>query len=269
MVLGFDPVALRLGRYAVGWFGIFALLGVGAAIAVLLRQAAARGLPREPLLDATAWALPLGACGARLTYLVGSWGRSGTEPDVLWQLPLAGLSLWGGLAAGGLVAAVVLKSRGVSRRLVADAVAPGLAMGIALGRFGQLLEGVGQGTRTFLPWGTQYASRLSASPDFGVPRHPTQVYDGLVALALGLLVLASARFALAPGVRFWTFLALYAAARVVSGPVRLDPPLVLGLQAGQCLALVALSVALIHLVRSRIVEWLPDVLGRRPDVAGA
>jgi prolipoprotein diacylglyceryl transferase len=262
MMISIDPVPVQLGPLSVGWFGLGALLGLGIGLLVMLRQARAQGLPRAPLLDAAAWAIPVGVVSARLVFVLGGWDRYFTDSGAIWQLRLTGLSLWGGLVGGGLAAASYLGARGLDRGRVADAVAPGLALGIAIGRLGELLEGVGQGGATTLPWGTWYASPLSGTPDFGVPRHPAQLYDGLIALLLfGALLLAGARRPLPSGARFWAFLAAYGAGRVALGGVRLDPPFLFDLQIDQLIAggavLVALGALVLTTTRRRAAPAYP------------
>ncbi len=247
MLISIDPIPLQLGEVGVGWFGLAALAGLLAGIGLSLRLAGADGLPRGPLLDALAWTIPVGVVAARLVYVLGTWDQHVGDNESLWQLPLTGLSLWGGLAGGGLVAMALLGARGVDRRRVADVVASGLALAIAIGRFGELLQGIGQGLPTTLPWGVAYASPLAGAPDVGVPRHPVQLYDGLLALVLLGAVLVSRRWTIAPGVRWWTFLAVYGAGRILLGQLRLDPAFLFGLQIEQLLAGAAVLVALLAL----------------------
>ena len=252
MLISINPVPLRLGELGVGWFGLAALVGLLAGIALTLRLARMEGLPRGPLLDALAWAIPVGVVAARLVYVLGTWDQHVGDGENLWQLPLTGLSLWGGLLGGGAVALSVLGARGVDRRRAADVAAPGLALGIAIGRFGELLQGVGQGLPTPLPWGVVYASPLAGAPDVGVPRHPAQLYDGVLALVLLGALLLSRRWTVAPGVRWWTFVAVYGAGRMLLGELRLDPAFLFGLQIEQLLAGVAVLVALLALLASLI-----------------
>jgi phosphatidylglycerol:prolipoprotein diacylglycerol transferase len=252
VLISIDPIPLQLGELGVGWFGLAAVVGLLLGIALTLRLAHADGIPQAPLLDALAWAIPVGVVAARLVYLLGTWDQHVGDSESLWELPLTGLSLWGGLVGGGVIAMSVLGARAVDRRRVADVVAPGLALGIAIGRSGELLQGVGQGLPTTLPWGVVYASPLAGAPDVGVPRHPAQLYDGLLALALLGALLLSRRGTIPASVRWWTFLAIYGAGRILLGELRLDPAFLFGLQIEQLIAGLAVLSALLALCATLI-----------------
>ncbi|HEX8969105.1 MAG TPA: prolipoprotein diacylglyceryl transferase family protein, partial [Chloroflexota bacterium] len=135
-----------------------------------------------------------------------------------------------------------------ARRRILDAVAPNAALGIAVGRLGAFVDGHGQGLPSDLPWATQYTNRLATSPDFGVWRHPAQVYDALLCLALFALV-SRLPARLPSGSRLAAFLVVYAAGRLALGAVRLDPPFLFGLQIEQLLALVAIVFGIAYGVR--------------------
>jgi phosphatidylglycerol:prolipoprotein diacylglycerol transferase len=234
--IGLNPVLLAAGPLVVRWGNLLALVGLGLGVWLTLREASRLGVARRPILDALAWVLPVGVLMARLVHLLGWWDYYLIRPAEIWRLSPDGLSLWGGLVGGGRVAAARLRGLPRRRLRILDAAAPGIALGIAVGRLGMFLDGAGQGLPSDLPWATTYASSLSATPDFGVPRHPAQVYDLLVALGLGALLLLLGRGRLADGTRFWLFVAAYAAARLALGAVRLDPPFLFGVQIEQLLA---------------------------------
>jgi phosphatidylglycerol:prolipoprotein diacylglycerol transferase len=242
VLIPIDPVLLSYGPVAVRWFSVLALAGLGLAIGLSLRALRRTELGDRLALDGLVWALPVGLIGARLVNALGYWDYYLTRPAGLWQLNLDGLSLWGGLAAGGLIFAARLGRGGPTRqRRILDTVAPYMLLGIAVGRIGEFIDGQGQGPPSDLPWATQYASRLAASPDFGVPRHPAQLYDALVALALfALLWLVPSK--LPAGSRFALALVGYAVARLALGMVRLDPAFAFGLQIEQLLAVGAIMV---------------------------
>ncbi len=245
MVVAINPVVLDLGPLAVRWFGLLALVGLGLAVWLSLRDLERHALGRKQALDALAWGLPAGLLIGRLVHVLGWWDYYLTNSGAIWQLNVDGLSLWGGLLGGLLIAFARLKRDPVRRRRIFDIIAPNVGLGIAIGRVGAFLDGHGQGLPSDLPWATQYASRLAATPDFGVPRHPAQLYDALIALVL-FLVLSRAPRELAAGSRLAAFLVLYGAARLMLGTVRLDPAFLFGLQIEQILALGAIGFGLVY-----------------------
>ena len=263
MILPINPVVVAVGPLAVRWFGLLALLGLGVAVWLSLRDLERARLSRRVALDALAWALPIGLVVGRLVYVLGWWDYYLLHAAELWRLDVAGLSLWGGLLGGMAIAAARLKRDPLRRRRIFDVVAPNAAMGIAVGRLGAFLDGHGQGLPSDLPWATMYASPLAASPDFGVPRHPAQLYDALVALAL-FVVLRSLPRGLPAGARVAGLLMLYGAARVGLGAVRIDPAFLFGLQIEQLLAIGAAAFGLFYALRPLLA-----VRGGRREAAAA
>ncbi len=248
MLIDINPVLLSIGPLAVRWFGVLALCGLGVTIWLSLRELDRQRLSRKLALDALAWGLPAGVVTAWLVHVVGYWDYYLTNASEVWQLNVDALSLWGGLIGGGLVAGARLRRDPTRRRRILDAIVPYAALGIAIGRLGEFLDGHGQGVASTLPWATQYANRLAASPDFGVARHPAQLYDALFALALfALLKLLPA--SVPAGTRLATFLVLYGLERVVMGPLRLDPSFLFGLQLEQILALACVAFGLAYGLR--------------------
>ncbi len=248
MIVTINPVVIEIGPLAVRWFGLLALVGLGLAVWLSLRELGVLALGRQQALDALAWGLPAGLLVGRLVHVLGWWDYYLTNASAIWQLNVDGLSLWGALLGGLLLAFARLQRDPVRRRRILDTIAPNAGLGIAIGRMGAFLDGHGQGLPSDLPWATQYASQLAATPDFGVPRHPAQVYDALIALAL-FVILSRAPPGVPAGSRLAAFLVLYGAARLALGSVRLDPAFLFGLQIEQLLALAAIGFGLVYGLR--------------------
>ncbi|MCA1646501.1 MAG: prolipoprotein diacylglyceryl transferase [Chloroflexi bacterium] len=264
MVVAVNPVVVEFGSLAVRWFGLLALVGLGLAVWLSVRGLEQHGLGRTAALDALAWGLPAGLLVGRLVYVLGWWDYFLTNSAAIWQLNVDGLSLWGGLLGGLLMAGARLKRDAARRRRILDVIAPNVGLGIAIGRLGAFLDGHGQGLPSDLPWATQYASPLAATPDFGVPRHPAQLYDALIALGL-FVVLSRAPRRLAPGGRLAALLVLYGAARVLLGAVRLDPAFLFGLQIEQLLALGAVACGLVYGLRPVVQQRLARLTVGAPE----
>ena len=174
------------------------------------------------------------AIGNKLVFLI-------ERPDVIlamWQggtLIFPGQSIVGGLL-GGLIGVELAKKLTGQTRSTGDAMVLPIAFGLAIGRIGCFLAGLHDdtyGLPTSLPWGVDFGD--------GIPRHPTQLYEIAVVLALGL-ALYRARFA-TPGLAFKLFLSSYLVWRFVIEflkPVPAAYPL--GLSGIQWTCLVALAV---------------------------
>ncbi|MDR7297346.1 prolipoprotein diacylglyceryltransferase [Pelomonas aquatica] len=173
------------------------------------------------------------AIGNKLVFLI-------ERPDValaIWQhatLTFPGQSVVGGLL-GGLIGVEIAKKFTGQTRSTGDAMVLPIAVGLAIGRVGCFLAGLHDdtyGLPTTLPWGVDFGD--------GMPRHPTQLYEIAVVLALGL-TLHRARFA-APGLAFKLFLSAYLLWRFAVEflkPVPIAYPL--GLSGIQWTCLVALA----------------------------
>jgi phosphatidylglycerol:prolipoprotein diacylglycerol transferase len=139
----------------------------------------------------------------------------------------------------------LVRRAGVPSLTVADIAAPGLALGLAVGRLGCQLAGDGDyGVPSDLPWAMSY-------PDGVVPTtdrvHPTPVYE-LICYLILFAALWRARFRLPPGHMIGHYLVWSAVARFAVEFLRRNPAWILGLTTAQwfSLASIALGVWLLR-----------------------
>ncbi len=203
----FDPVAIKIGPVAVHWYGLMYILGFLAEYQVLRWQNRIRGL-----------ALDENDIGDYLGHLIMGVVIGGRLGYVLLYNPMQYLSkpweilyVWqGGMAFhGGLIGTIVAgwwwaRKKGIPFGLIADITAVGVPIGLALGRFGNFINGELWGRVTDVPWAMVF-------PGGGpLPRHPSQLYELLlegVALFTTLFIYSTRKPP--QGALFWTFLAGY------------------------------------------------------------
>ena len=102
-------------------------------------------------------------------------------PDQWWgafAIWKGGLGVWGGIAAGCIVGAIVAKRAGADVALLADCLAPGLLVAQAVGRIGNWWNQELFGKPTGLPWGLEIdpVHRPLASIDHAT-YHPAFLYE--------------------------------------------------------------------------------------------
>lgn len=241
-----NPQLFRLGPFPISSFGVFLLLAFVVGILLMRKRATPLGWSAGDVLDLSLYAIIGGVIGARIGYvLVNLRDFAGDPVRVLTIWRDAGLTFYGALAGGAIVAWLYGRGRGWSLGQIADTAAPAVALGYAVAMIGTLLYGLNYGSPTTLPW----AVRL-----FGETRHPTQLYLLVAALVIFVILLAVERQGGAPGRRFWLFLLLYGIARTWI-EVFMDSPRSVGpLTAAQAASVAVTVIALIG--------WL--ALGRQP-----
>jgi phosphatidylglycerol:prolipoprotein diacylglycerol transferase len=127
-------------------YGVMVLLGIGAGIAMSMWQARRMGVDPEIVFSLCFWLVAAGFVGARTFYVLQHWeqfaGPSVRETVVrIVNLTDGGLVVYGSFLGASLACVgYVLKHR-LPLLALADLLAPGLMIGLALGRIGCLMNG--------------------------------------------------------------------------------------------------------------------------------
>ena len=191
------------------------------------------------ILAAIAGALLGSKVLALLVDPVHVWEHRGT-----WQAWVEGKTIVGGLLGGWLAVELGKQWMGITRS-TGDLYAIPLALGIAVGRLGCFLTGLGDrtyGNPTSLPWGVDFGD--------GMLRHPTQLYELLFLCALAVLLLRGmVRSGLREGDLFKLFLVGYLAWRFLVGFLQPHPYTLLGLGTLQWASLAGVVMLARHLPR--------------------
>lgn len=178
-----DPSAFQLGPFDVRWYALFILAGILSAIGLGRWLAERRGLDADFLLDIAPWVVFLSIVGARLYYVLLEWEYFIDHPGQALNLRSGGLSIHGALIAGILSVIVLCRRYGQPFFRWADVIIPGLALGQAIGRWGNWANQEAFGTPTDLPWAVMID--LSRRPD-GYEQiatfHPAFLYESVLDL---------------------------------------------------------------------------------------
>lgn len=187
------PELFRIGNFPVTSYGLWLAVGMLLALFVASRLAGRDGLPRERIYDLGLWTLIGGLLGSKILMLF-------TEPDVqVFTLDFlrSGGVYYGGFLGGFLALVLLIRHYKLPFWKVADAFAPGVAIGQAFGRQGCFAAGCCWGKTTSLPWGVHFGEaghEYTGVPIYGphgdeLFLHPTQLYESFfMLLVFGFLV---------------------------------------------------------------------------------
>ncbi|GAA4954026.1 prolipoprotein diacylglyceryl transferase [Yinghuangia aomiensis] len=216
---------IHLGPLPLRGYALCIIIGVVIAIWLGERRWAARGGRHGTVMDIAVWAVPFGLIGGRLYHVFTTpepyFGKDG-DPLQAFAIWKGGLGIWGAILLGGVGAWIACRRRGIPLPAMADAIAPGIVLAQAVGRWGNWFNQELYGKRTDLPW----ALKIDAahSPD-GVAGtfHPTFLYESLWCIGVALLVLwADKRFTLGHGRAFALYVAAYTVGRFWFEYLRID-----------------------------------------------
>lgn len=262
------PSGFNIGPLTVHFYGIIIMLGVIAAAFLAQRQARRYGENGEMIWDMLIWILIAGIIGARIWHIftpMPSLIAQGITTHYYLTHPLDAIAIWkGGLGILGAVIGGVLALYIFTRRhklsflTWLDILAPALALGQAIGRWGNFFNQELYGAPTTLPWGI-YIDPAHRLPGFENQAyyHPTFFYEFLWNLGnMALLLWLSHRFKnrLQPGDVFLVYLVIYPFGRFMLEFLRLDSSQIAGINANQTVMLVIMICAAIVL----FFRWLKN-----------
>ena len=140
-----NPVAFTLfNKIEVRWYGIIITLGIITAFAYSAYRAKQEKIIFDDLLDMAIFTVIFGIFGARLYYVLTSLDEFDSFYDAIaiWR---GGLAIYGGIIAGALTIFIICKIKKISFLKIADAVAPGVMIAQAIGRWGNFFNGEAHG----------------------------------------------------------------------------------------------------------------------------
>ena len=135
-----NPVAFEIGSLSVRWYGIFITSAILIGYVVACLMAKKRGISFDFMLELFLWAVPIAILFARLSYVLfhpkDFVVRSFADFGNIFAIWNGGISILGAIPGGALGAFIACKRNKIPMSEVLDAVAPGVVLGQALGRWG-------------------------------------------------------------------------------------------------------------------------------------
>ncbi|TVS06730.1 MAG: prolipoprotein diacylglyceryl transferase [Cyanobium sp. PLM2.Bin73] len=224
------PLVFQWGPVALRWYGLLIALAVLVGLLLSSRLAKVRGIDPALIADLLPL-LVLGAViGARLYYVALEWRQYATNwVDVLsiWR---GGIAIHGALIGGVLTAILFCRWRRQSFWPLLDVLVPSVALGQAIGRWGNFFNSEAYGLPTDLPWKLKIPA-ANRTPEFleELYFHPTFLYESLWNLGVAALLLvlfrqaSRGRIQLPAGALSCIYLMAYSSGRVWIEGLRIDP----------------------------------------------
>lgn len=187
-----QAIALSFGPINIYWYGLFMVTGILSALLVSFRLAKHYQIKSDHLFDLSFWLIIFGIAGARVYDIFLQLPYYLNNPGAIFKIWEGGLAIHGAIIAGLVTVYVFSKKNNLSLWRLTAVVVPGLALGQAIGRWGNYFNQEIFGLPTSLSWGIpiDILNRPWSYLSFNY-FHPTFLYESLGCLVIFLILIAA------------------------------------------------------------------------------
>lgn len=179
-----NPIAFSVNGFEVRWYGVLMATAVLFGMLIAYLRAEKNGIERERIIDFVLICIPISFIGARFYYVLFNYSDyEGNFYDMI-NVRAGGLAIHGGLIAGFLVTWILCKTWKCKFLNFLDLLAPSVAIGQAIGRWGNFFNSEAHGGPTNLPWAIMVN---------GEKVHPTFLYESIWCLLLFFILIIVAK----------------------------------------------------------------------------
>ncbi len=196
------PKSFTVFGFTIALYGVVIAIGMAAGLWLALGVAKKYGHDGELVWDYFLYGIIFGLIGARIYYVVFAWDYYKNDLLSIFNLRKGGLAIYGGVIAAFLTLFLFCRKKKINYLTMVDICVPGLALGQAIGRWGNFFnrEAFGEYTDSLLAMRlpevavrpNEITEALAAhAADGAIQVHPTFLYEclwNLMVIAAMLLV---------------------------------------------------------------------------------
>jgi phosphatidylglycerol:prolipoprotein diacylglycerol transferase len=222
---------------------------VGMVVGSLVSFRCARWLVRDDRIYAFGAAVVVGGlAAARLLHVIDNWPRFAADPARILALGDGGTAVTGAFVGSSVAGYLAARALRLPLGFSFDITVIGIALGLAIGRIGDVINGEHHGLPLDAAWAVVY-THPSTLGELGVPVHLAVGYELVWDLLIFGLLLLMRQTVNGQGKMFWSYILLYGAGRFVISFYRVDAIQAYGLRQAQLIALVLMAAAVVMLIK--------------------
>jgi len=190
-----NPIAWSVGNLNIYWYGITLAIAIIFAVLVFLYLGRKNDLSSDNILDVSTWLIIGGIIGARLYDVVLELPYYLNHPIDIFKIWQGGLAIHGGIIGGVIILIIFSKLKRLDVWKIIGALVPGLALGQAIGRWGNWFNQELFGRPTGLPWGIpiDFLKRPIGYESYDYFQ-PTFLYESLSLLVVAIILFILAKY---------------------------------------------------------------------------
>ena len=186
-----SPIIVDFGFITLRWYGLLVVLGIIAALYVALFLGKKYfDIDKEVIFDLAFWLIITGLIGARIYDVFLQLPFYIENPIQILQIWKGGVAIHGGIIAGLITIYFFGKNKKINFFKLTALIVPGLALGQAIGRFGNYFNQELYGLPTNLPWGIPI-NFINRPLEFinQTHFHPTFLYESIGSFIIFIILI--------------------------------------------------------------------------------
>ena len=214
--LKINPVAFRILGIPITYYAILIIASFILAIILSKRKSGQFGIKYQDILDLSIILIPVAIICARIYYVIFNLKNYTSFIDML-NIKDGGLAIYGGIIGGVITVILFCKKRKIITIDLLDFLAPLLALGQSIGRWGNFINVEAYGETTNLPW------KMGIVENGNIKYvHPTFLYESISTFIIFLLLNKLSKKRKFKGEITYTYLIFYGAIRFIIESFRTD-----------------------------------------------
>ena len=243
LTLNIDNIAFSLFGIDIYWYAVFIVSAVIIAMFILKKRDGLYEIKYDDILDLSIFVIPISIIFARIYYVLFNLDDYIHDPIGILEIRTGGLAIYGGIIGGIITCIIFCRYRNIKILDLLDLIAPTLALGQAIGRWGNFVNIEAYGTETTLPW------RMGIY-EFGeyIEVHPTFLYESIATFILFIILIRIKEKRKFSGQVTWIYFIGYGFARMIIEGLRTDSLMIGKIRVSQILSFVLmLGTSIIYL----------------------
>lgn len=241
--LSVPSVAFHIGNKPVYWYGIIIAAALALGYILALRCAKRKNIDSDTITDVVLYSTPAAVICARLYYVIFSFDYYKDHPGEIFEIWKGGIAIYGGIIGAVICAYIYCRIKKLNTFRVFDCCIPSIALGQAIGRWGNFFnkEAFGAETDSFLRMTVFNNGKL-------INVHPTFLYESVLDLAIFIILYIVNRKNAKDSTAFSLYLILYGISRFFVEGLRSDSLYLGNLRISQAVGLFTAAAGIILLL---------------------
>ena len=231
-----NNVLIEIGNIKIYWYSFLIVVAIAIALILCKRDDGKYNIKFEDILTLFLFLLPISIICARIFYVMFKLDYYTQNPLEIFNIRSGGLAIYGGIIGAIITIIVFCKVKKIRTLDILDYLAPYLALGQAIGRWGNFFNREAHGTET-----TSLLRMGIIEDGKYIQVHPTFLYESVCTLAIFIFLFSIRNKRKYPGqLTYWYFF-LYGIIRALIEGLRTDSLMLGNIRISQLLS-IAFSV---------------------------